>query len=112
MTTDSDKKPVTPICSRIPLIPALLILVILGIAIFGEKGVLRAVQANRHKEGLQAQIREQEAAITRLKSEVEALRSDSVYLEGIARRELGMVKEDELVYQFSSKPESAKTENP
>ena len=86
---------------RLPLIPVALILIILGFALFGQKGILRTLQANRHQAELEAELRDQEATIRRLKEEIEALRSDPKYIESIARRELGMVKEDELVYQFS-----------
>lgn len=86
---------------RLPLIPILLILIILGFALFGKKGILRTLQANRHHAALEAEVQQQEAVIKQLKDEIESLSSDRKYVEGIARRELGMVKEDELVYQFS-----------
>lgn len=86
---------------RLPLIPILLILIILGFALFGKKGVLRTLQASRHHAALEAEVQQQEAIIQHLKEEIESLRSDRKYIESIARRELGMVKEDELVYQFS-----------
>lgn len=86
---------------RLPLIPVLLILIILGFALFGQKGILRTLQASRHHAALEAEVQQQEAVIRQLKEEIEALRSDRKYIEVIARRELGMVKEDELVYQFT-----------
>lgn len=88
------------------LIPVLLILIIFGFALFGQKGILRTLQASRHHASLEAELQKQEAVIQQLKKEIRALRSDRKYLESIARRELGMVKKDELVYQFSE--ESAK----
>jgi cell division protein FtsB len=48
------------------------------------------------RESNQELVRE----IASLKAEVEALRSDPVYVERIARDELGMVRADELVFQF------------
>lgn len=86
---------------RVPLIPVLLILVILGFALFGRKGILRSLQASRHHAALQEELHKQEAVIEQLKHEIEALRSDRKHIESIARRELGMVKDDELVYQFA-----------
>jgi cell division protein FtsB/cell division protein DivIC len=99
---------------RLPLIPVLLILVILGFALFGQKGILRTLQASRHHAALEAEVQQQEAVIRQLKEEIEALRSDRKYIEGIARRELGMVKEDELVYQFTqdSEKKAVDTEPP
>lgn len=38
--------------------------------------------------------------IARLKAEVDALRSDTNYVERIARDELGMVRPEEFVFQF------------
>lgn len=38
--------------------------------------------------------------IARLKGEIEALRADPTYIERIARDELGMVRSEELVFQF------------
>ncbi|MEZ4598461.1 MAG: septum formation initiator family protein [Syntrophotaleaceae bacterium] len=97
---------------KMPLVPMLLILIILGVALFGEKGILRALQASRHKSELETELQRQEELIRGLKKEVEALRSDREFLEGIARRELGMVKEDELVYQFPKNPTATSQPNP
>ncbi|MBE0596723.1 MAG: septum formation initiator family protein [Desulfuromonadales bacterium] len=97
--SDPDRVP-SPSGRRFPVIPALLILLLLGFAIFGDRGILRALQFSRQKAGLEAQVHQLETENTALRSEIEALRSDRRTLEGIARRELGMVKEDELVYQF------------
>lgn len=93
----------SPPSRRIPLFPVILIAILLAIAVFGEKGILRAVQYNRQKQSLEEDIRKLEATSAELRREIEALRSDLRTIEGIARRDLGMVKEDELVYQFRSK---------
>ena len=45
----------------------------------------------------------------RLQKEIKQLKENLAYIEDIARKQLGLVKEDELVYQFqpqnSKKPE-------
>ncbi len=38
----------------------------------------------------------------KLREEVKRLQTDKRYIEEIARRELGMVKEGEIIYQFDS----------
>ena len=38
----------------------------------------------------------------KLKEEVKRLQSDKRYIEEIARKELGMVKEGEIIYQFDT----------
>lgn len=48
------------------------------------------------REANQELVRE----IAQLKSEIEALRADPSYIERIARDELGMVREEEIVFQF------------
>jgi len=86
--------------SAIPLWSLLFLLLLLGVAIFGENGVLRAMKAKAQNEVLAEDIRRLEEENTALRREIEALHSDRKYLEGIARKDLGMVKDDELVYQF------------
>ena len=36
----------------------------------------------------------------RLRDEVRRLRADDLYLEGLARRQLGLVRPNEFVYRF------------
>lgn len=103
--TDSPK----PLPRRLPVVPLLLALLLLGFALFGDRGILRAVQAGRQKAALQEEVRQLEAANTELRQEIESLRNDRRYLEAIARKELGMVKDDELVYQFRSAPKTARS---
>lgn len=81
----------------------MLVLLLLGFALFGDKGILRAIQLNRQKTSLQAELHRMEEANSALREEIKSLRSDHRYIEDIARRELGMVKPDELVYQFPAK---------
>jgi cell division protein FtsB len=78
----------------------LFILLILSIALFGEKGILKALQATNQKDELKTEVHRLEETQANLRREIDALRSDRRYIENIARKELGMVKEDELVYQF------------
>jgi cell division protein FtsB len=82
---------------------AVILLLLLGLAIFGDKGLVRAWHAMQQKEELQREVRALEETNRALRLEIEALRSDRRHLEGIARRELGMVRDDELIYQFPTK---------
>ncbi len=43
-----------------------------------------------------------------MRQEIDKLRSDRRYIEGIARKELGMVRADEMVYQFPTRPAPVK----
>ncbi len=92
----------TPKTRRTPVWSLLLIALLLGIAFFGEKGILRTMKLSQEKAALQSRIAELEATQEELRQQIESLRSDRRYIESVARRELGMVKEDEVVYQFSN----------
>ena len=81
----------------------LIVLLILGVAMFGEKGVMRLVKLMRERENLSAEVKQLKEENERLNKEIQALRSDHKYLEQLARKELGMVREDEVVYQFRPK---------
>ncbi len=85
---------------KIPLVPLLIVLLLLGVAFFGDRGIVQVIKLSREKTALEEEIRLLEEANQALRNDIEALRSDYRYLEAIARKELGMVKEDELVYQF------------
>jgi cell division protein FtsL len=95
--TQEKKRPPT---SRMPLVPIVIIVLMLAVALFGEKGVLRMLQARRQRADLEQQVARQEDTNRRLQAEAQRLQSDRRYIENIARQELGMVKEDEIVYQF------------
>jgi cell division protein FtsB len=92
---------------RAPWWAVLIILALVAMALFGDKGVLRALQANREKGDLEAQVKALEATNDELRKEIQALRNDPRTIENLARKELGMVKDDELVYQFRTPPRPA-----
>jgi cell division protein FtsB len=89
-----------------------IILILLGLALFGDKGVLRALQAGRQKAKLEDRVRELEAANADLRKQIDALRNDPRTIENLARKELGMVKDDEIVYQFRNPPEKSAPSRP
>lgn len=86
------------------MLTAALVLAIIAVlvsALFGEHGVTHLLR-------LRAEQRQQADATfallqknARLLDEVRRLRSDELYLEELARRELGLVKPNETVYRFS-----------
>ncbi|NMC72948.1 MAG: septum formation initiator family protein, partial [Geobacteraceae bacterium] len=88
---------------RMYFIPAGFLLLFLSFTIFGERGLLRIFHLNREKEELQkraAMIREEN---DRLKREIEALKTDRRYLESLARKDFGLVRKNEVIYQFPAK---------
>lgn len=82
------------------IIPAAIVAFILFFTFFGDRGVLRLLRLSSEKKEMEKRITELTAENERLKKEVEALKVDRRYLESIARKELGLVKKDEIIYLF------------
>jgi len=78
----------------------LLLLLLLGFALFGERGVLRLVKTYNQRQELQLQVEQLQQENARLRQEITALKEDRSTIERIARQELGMVREDEIIFQF------------
>ena len=83
--------------------PLALVVLILGFALFGDRGILHMVKLAGQKADMEQQIAEAEAENKVLRGEIDSLRSDRRYIERVARTELGMVRDDELVFQFSGR---------
>lgn len=88
---------------RINLWPLALVALILGFALFGDRGILHMWKLSGQKATLAEAITEVETQNEGLRAEIQALRGDRRYIERIARTELGMVRDDELVFQFSDR---------
>jgi len=79
----------------------LAILVILGFfTFFGDKGILHLLRLRKELVRIKETNVKTEAENEKLREEVKRLQYDKRYIEEIARKELGMVKEGEVIYQF------------
>ena len=94
--------------SRLYLISAAVILFVLFFTVFGERGLIRIYEISREKQEIARKSEELRTENERLKREVEALKSDRRYLESIARKDFGLVRQNEIVYQFSPYTSSRK----
>lgn len=88
---------------KIYLIPALIILFILFFTIFGERGLLRIHHLNQEKKVIEEKVAALQAENDQLKREIEALKTDRRYLESIARKDFGLVRPNEIIYQFPAR---------
>lgn len=86
---------------RFYLIPLAIILFILFFTVFGERGLLRITHLHQEIDEITKKTEELKAENEKLKREVDALRSDRRYLESIARRDFGLVRKNEVIYQFA-----------
>jgi cell division protein FtsB len=88
---------------RMYIIPILAVTFILYFTIFGERGLLRIYHLNREKQDVQQRLEALKGENSKLVREVDALKNDRRYLESIARRDFGMVRKNEIIYQFPQK---------
>jgi cell division protein FtsB len=82
------------------LIPAGCIAFILFFTVFGDKGLLRIYELRHDKSRITTRLTESKAENEKLKLEIVALKSDRRYLESIARKDFGLVRSNEVIYQF------------
>jgi cell division protein FtsB len=66
----------------------------------GDGGVTVIYQQSRYKKLLAAKIQEEEARRESLLARIEGLKNDPLEVERMAREELGLVRESELVFDF------------
>jgi len=85
---------------RMYLIPAGAILFIMFFTIFGDRGLLRIYQLDQEKQDIKKRLEDLKIENEKLKREIEALKTDRRYLESIARKDFGMVRQNETIYQF------------
>jgi cell division protein FtsB len=100
------KEPTQPTRRLTPAWLILIVLLMLGFAMFGDRGILRTIQSSRHRAELQQELQVLQEERQRLREEISRLRKDRDYWEQLARKKLGMVREGELIYQFENRSES------
>lgn len=82
------------------LIPGGCIAFILFFTVFGDKGLLRIYELKQDKAGIDSRLIDTRGENERLKREIAALKTDRRYLESIARKDFGLVRNNEVIYQF------------
>ncbi len=91
---------------------SLLALLFLGLVAawlgFGERGFIHLYRMDRERQTYLEKINKLERENRELLDEIQRLRSDREYVENLGRREMGLVKEDEIMYRFGTKKEKEK----
>jgi len=88
--------------NRMYLIPAGCLAFILFFTVFGDKGLLRIYELRQDKAKIEKRLLEIRGENDNLRREVVALQSDRRYIERIARKDLGLVRSNEVIYQFAT----------
>jgi cell division protein FtsL len=77
-----------------------ILLILSFFTFFGDKGILHLLRLKKELSRIQEMNIKIEEENRKLKEEVRRLQHEKRYIEEIARKELGMVKEGEIIYQF------------
>lgn len=88
------------ITNRTWIIPAVCLAFILFFTVFGERGLLRIYEMRQEKQRIESSVTDLRTENQKLRLTIEALHSDRHQLERIARKELGLVRPNEIIYQF------------
>jgi len=89
-----------PFKKRMYVIPLGCLAFILFFTVFGDKGLLRIVELRQDKGKIDTRLADSRSDNEKLKLEIVALKSDRRYLESIARKDFGLVRSNEVIYQF------------
>jgi cell division protein FtsB len=82
---------------------AVLLFILLGITIFGQRGLLHLFRIKEEVKTLEEHNKQLKAENLALKKQIDQLKSNHRYLEDLARDELGLAKQDELIYELKKK---------
>ncbi len=89
-----------PLQKKMYAIPAGCLTFILFFTVFGDKGLLRIFELKQDKNKIEARLIDSRIDNEKLKDEIVALKADRRYLESIARKDFGLVRSNEVIYQF------------
>jgi cell division protein FtsB len=85
---------------RVLLFILFLFLILGFLPFFGNNGILHLLRLQKELARIKEANAKMEEENRSLREEVRRLRFEKRYIEEIARKELGMVKEGEIIYQF------------
>ena len=75
---------------------------------FGERGFIHLYRMEKERQAYLARIRHLEKQNQQLLGQIDQLRTDKDYIESVARRELGLVKDNEIIYKIGEEQMSGK----
>ncbi len=82
------------------LVFVVFIVVVTIVAIFGDKGLVEAYGLKQERDGIVAHIAELRSDNRHIEDDIELLKTDNRYVEMVARKELGLVGKDEIIYML------------
>jgi cell division protein FtsB len=79
---------------------------IIGWLSFGERGFIHLYKMDKEREAYLKRINDLEQEKQSLLEEINRLRTDKEHVESLARRELGLIKDGEILYRFVREKET------
>ena len=80
---------------------SLFVAVIFLVALFGERGIVTVLRLRTEYNKIQSRIAKLQEQNLSTSQEIERVKREENYIEKSARELLGLVKEDEIVYEFN-----------
>ena len=68
--------------------------------LFGDAGLLRYIELNKTKNGLEKQLVEINRQNEQIRTQIKLLKEDPFYKEKLAREEFGLAKPDEYIFKY------------
>jgi cell division protein FtsB len=87
----------------ISLLFILILLMLLAVTVFGQRGLLHMTRLKDELRRFEASNQKLQQENLTLKRQIEQLKNDRHHLEDLARDELGLAKENELIYDLKKK---------
>jgi cell division protein FtsB len=84
-------------------VSVLFLFTLLLMIVFGDNGFLDLKRLKKERATLAEQSCDMESQNLKLYRKVERLKNDPVFIENVARQELGMIGEDEVILKFKKK---------
>ena len=86
--------------NKIPLLAAVVLVAVAAFAVFGDNGLLDVYKMRKERDGILAYNTSIEAENKGLEEQIALLKTDKRYIGRIARKELGMLGKNEMIYRF------------
>ena len=88
------------ISKKFAILLSLFVLAMFLSALFGERGLLTVLRLRSDHQKIEARIAKLQEKNLETSQEIERVKREDKYIEKSARELLGLVKEDEIVYEF------------
>ncbi|MFA7382992.1 MAG: septum formation initiator family protein [Desulfurivibrionaceae bacterium] len=88
---------------KILLYSVLIVTVVSAWSVFGPYGALKYFRVATELNEINVRNEQLRESNTALQQEINKLKKDRVYLEEVARRQFGFIKENEVIYEFPEK---------